>query len=360
MKRRIAITTLLAFIALIGLAFAAEWQAARALAADPANERVTSWLAMSTPHRDLIYWHRPNTTTTDPYGNMIRINRLGLRGPDVATPKPPNTLRLLTLGESGAFGATVAETETFTARTAALLQPHVKTRLVEPLNAGLGTSTSFQGATFLDTHITSLAPDLVLVHYLMSDQQTPTPRGNIVQSTMRRAIFGFGFGNTDRDVTTLRQRLGPLLPLLDGSALAMWLRARAASTYEHNADVPPDGKHRVPQHDRLINLRRIVAIAHNANARVVFLIPATRSFNRAINGPAYGQDLREVALSTQSLLVDLDEAIDLHVRARNAEDPRAGRDRLYTPEGHLRAEGHEVAAQAIVNTLVSQWLPPAL
>ncbi|MGE0706791.1 MAG: SGNH/GDSL hydrolase family protein [Planctomycetota bacterium] len=67
----------------------------------------------------------------------VRINALGLRGPEQARARPADTLRVLALGDSVTFGYHVADEEAYPARLAALLRGRLG-RPVEVLNGGCG------------------------------------------------------------------------------------------------------------------------------------------------------------------------------------------------------------------------------
>ena len=60
-----------------------------------------------------------------------------MRGPDVEMPKPPDTIRILNLGDSIAFGWEVAYEETYGFQLAELLAD--KGLDVEVINAGIPT-----------------------------------------------------------------------------------------------------------------------------------------------------------------------------------------------------------------------------
>src|SRR5262245_15661592 len=61
----------------------------------------------------LFYENKPGVDLD--VGVPVRINSLGLRGGEIARPKPKGTWRVLVLGDSVAFGWGVREEETFEA-----------------------------------------------------------------------------------------------------------------------------------------------------------------------------------------------------------------------------------------------------
>src|SRR5438876_8922841 len=54
------------------------------------------------------FFHRPGVSgwvRTEEFTSFVKFNGRGLRGPDVAIPKPPDTFRVLVLGDSVVEGA---------------------------------------------------------------------------------------------------------------------------------------------------------------------------------------------------------------------------------------------------------------
>jgi hypothetical protein len=90
----------------------------------------------------------------------VRINQHGLRGPD--TPPPAaDQLRILTIGDSFAFGVGVAEDETFVARLAALLAADDGQAV--PLNAGVPAFGVPDAVGWFERHGRELGADIVVL-----------------------------------------------------------------------------------------------------------------------------------------------------------------------------------------------------
>lgn len=92
----------------------------------------------------------------------IRVNARGFRGPELASPKAPGTLRVFCSGGSTTAGHCVAEGETWPAR----LQEGLAARGVkaEVVNAGVYGWDSYQELLRLKEEILRLEPDVVLLH----------------------------------------------------------------------------------------------------------------------------------------------------------------------------------------------------
>jgi hypothetical protein len=98
----------------------------------------------------------------------IAVNSDGLRGAEVAVPKPPGVYRVLCLGDETVLGPCVNEPKTLPARLSARLQPRTGVRL-EVLNAGVPGDCPLLMWLRLRHSLLALQPDLVIVHVDMTD-----------------------------------------------------------------------------------------------------------------------------------------------------------------------------------------------
>jgi hypothetical protein len=92
----------------------------------------------------------------------IRTNRLGLRGPDVETPKRPEVIRIVCLGDDATFAADVSEESTFVA----LVQQELSRQSgspVEVVNAGIPGYCPLLTLAWARQHLVALQPDLVVL-----------------------------------------------------------------------------------------------------------------------------------------------------------------------------------------------------
>jgi lysophospholipase L1-like esterase len=112
----------------------------------------------------------------------VRINSLGLRGPEL-TPVPPRGLRVLVLGDSLTSGLEVAEDETYSAVGAQLLSQRLGVG-VQVVNAGVRGYGTDQELLFYRERLKQLHPDVVIVHENATD-----PGDNVTLHRMRR-VFG--------------------------------------------------------------------------------------------------------------------------------------------------------------------------
>src|SRR5438093_6601489 len=88
----------------------------------------------------VLYWKlKPNQNCYTKIDHKpVHINSHGTRGPEFQIEKPPNTFRILSLGDSRTFGWGLSEAETYSARLRELLQKQVgQPQTVEVINAGV-------------------------------------------------------------------------------------------------------------------------------------------------------------------------------------------------------------------------------
>jgi len=114
----------------------------------------------------------PSTTSTVAWppelSYTVRVNALGLRGPDVALERTPGVPRVLMLGDSFTFGYYVEEDET----VPALLQAWLRERGVpgtEVVNGALGGWSIDSATEFLEERAIQLSPDVVVLGFCCND-----------------------------------------------------------------------------------------------------------------------------------------------------------------------------------------------
>lgn len=98
----------------------------------------------------------------------VRVNEWGVRGGNIAIPKPPGTFRILNLGDESTLAPSTPESETFNAVLQQIMQPKMQDRL-EVINAGVPGYCPLLGYLKLKHTLLTLQPDLVIFHFDMSD-----------------------------------------------------------------------------------------------------------------------------------------------------------------------------------------------
>ena len=114
----------------------------------------------------VLYWKlKPNQDCfTKIDRKPVHINSRGTRGPEFQVPKPANTLRILSLGDSKTFGWGLKEAEAYSGRLQTLLQeragPGTK---VEVINAGVNAWSYPQMYLYFRDHGLKFQPDVVVL-----------------------------------------------------------------------------------------------------------------------------------------------------------------------------------------------------
>lgn len=116
------------------------------------------------------------------YDTTIQTNSLGMRGPEVAMPKPDGVVRVLCIGDSFTFGRGVDHDETFVQLLEQQLNERNANASYELLNAGVvGWGTGNQ-LIYLQECGIDLAPDIVLLQMYKND----------FDDNMRSTLFTLG------------------------------------------------------------------------------------------------------------------------------------------------------------------------
>lgn len=304
---------------------------------------------------DTIWTLRPGSTATmqtPEYRTVVRVNALGIRGPEVAA-KAPGTLRVLAVGDSFTLAHQVDEDETFEGRLGPLLSEALGQR-VEVLDAGVDSTGTWSSLGQARRLVPLVQADVVLLTWFL----------------------GNDFADDDR-FGRLRQSPPPLqpdrLPLLDDTLgrwsllyhyARTWQRARRAA---HGQDGEPmfvnelkmfaegglsEGM-QAPSRAALsafaegceaLGVACVVALA--PPAFVVYPDRAAVTFRLVGLDPA-GLRLDAPAEAVLGLIPPTCHAVDLTPALRDA-----AADPLYfTFDGHWRPEGHAVVAGALAPVL---------
>jgi lysophospholipase L1-like esterase len=114
----------------------------------------------------VLYWKlKPNQ---DCYTKIdrkpVHINSHGTRGPEFQTAKPPQTLRILSLGDSRTFGWGLTESEAYSGLLQRMLQQHLgAARRIEIINAGVNAYSYSQMHFYFRDVGLKYQPDIVIL-----------------------------------------------------------------------------------------------------------------------------------------------------------------------------------------------------
>lgn len=203
---------------------------------------------------DLFWTQKPGLETVFS-GVPLRLNSLGFRGTEPATPK--SGFRIVIMGASPALGWGVREEDTY----AGILRGRLKAagKPVEIINASVIGYSSFQGLKLLRKTVLPLNPDLVIITYGVNDPD--------------KYRFFSDSGLSDKDVK-------PAAPFISAAAAAAQ-SSRAVALYARlvrRLAGPPSGaghgrvfreNRRVSAEDFSENLKQLAAVARSGGAKVI-------------------------------------------------------------------------------------------
>lgn len=98
---------------------------------------------------------------------LVKTNRWGFRGPELALDKPPSTTRIAMIGDSVTDGFCVDNEHTFPAMTAAALE-RANVR-AEVINAAAGGASIDRELAVLRDSISRFSPDIVVLTFVTND-----------------------------------------------------------------------------------------------------------------------------------------------------------------------------------------------
>lgn len=103
------------------------------------------------------------------YAHEVRVNALGLRGPELPEVRDPDELRVLALGDSTTFGQGVAEEDTLPSAMEATLRELSPERAWRVVNAGHRGYATNQELALLRELGPTIDPDIVLLLWFEND-----------------------------------------------------------------------------------------------------------------------------------------------------------------------------------------------
>jgi len=101
----------------------------------------------------------------------ISINSSGFRGPEYSLAKPPNTFRIIMLGDSETFSLKLAQDQMLSMQLENLLNQNSHRLRYEVLNFGVEGYNTFQELEMLKTKGLKYNPDLIILNYVLNDPE---------------------------------------------------------------------------------------------------------------------------------------------------------------------------------------------
>jgi len=286
-----------------------------------------------------LFRHRPGLDL-DLGSFRLRTNQLGFRGPEVQVPKPAGVFRILLLGDSVAFGWGVNDDVTFARRLEREWNADPQRRPIEVVNTGHPQYDTCQQEATLREFLPMLAPDLVLLVYVVNDVD-PT----------RDVVEAMCFGKQPDPAETVvvpddgwswsSRQLAPLLPRLAELIGAYTdLDARTAKMLPPGESYPVERMGKGPR-------------GWPRSQRALLSI---RDQCRAANAPLLVFDhTRPPIRSLEPFCRDQGIALE---PLRFSADDFAGGITLSMLDAHANAKGHELLLVRMRDILVARGLLP--
>jgi lysophospholipase L1-like esterase len=290
------------------------------------------------PHPYLL-WQKPRGASIE-YGALVRINDLGLRGPDPVRPKPPGVRRILAVGDSTVYGFGVALEDSFVRVAADALGGQDEG--IEGIPAALPGYSTLQLLNLLQLRALDLEPDVLVVAALWSDHATAAmPDAALLDRYRQRERSGLGAVERGLRRSALYRKLAWELGVRRGA------QARARAHYDLRQPHPEGSVHRVGLTDYQRNLELLASLARDQGAALVFLVlPHPEDLDGRERGvstfQAYRDTMRQVADAQGAVLVEGGEVFARAGLARQA---------LFLDNIHPTVEGHRLLGEALAEAL---------
>lgn len=338
------------------------------------------------------FFHAPGASgwlRTREFTAYVKFNSRGLRGPEVALPKPAGTYRMLVMGDSVVEAAQVNAEQTMVS----LLQDRVRQRAggrqVEIINAGVAGFGQGQELLFLQRELGAYQPDaIVLVVTIANDlaDNSVAVAKRWKLAAERRPFFQVGADGRLQAIPFQpppEESLGSLRAFARDrstlfNVLELWWVGKTVARAQGSVIPPLDAEREVylrePGEDwqqawsiseRLLVELNATAAALNAPLIIILspaqwqmssagwreLVGSGNNAERRFGLEQPGIRLGEIAQRNGLTMLDL-----LPTFRHASDDDRAT---LYFKEdGHWNERGHQVAAETIDRFLQSNALPP--
>ena len=258
------------------------------------------------------------------FGIRVQINSIGLRSPEIASPKPAGQKRVLALGDSVTFGWGVPEEESFSRRLEGALRQQLACP-VEVINAGVSGYGTVEEADYFTHEGLGVEPDVVLVYYAENDNMSVTHFEGALASSLK-------------DWIVYRSHL--VHAVLYAWRLSRWkwqARVAGGEGAAHAAEQRAWDS-RPGTAASLAALHEIGSVAKQRGIRTILASNPDSLSDRSID-EVRNRRLREVAASNDFVFVDIGPAL-VPFRDRNLA--------VSAIDGHPNGFAHGVIAEALL------------
>ena len=286
------------------------------------------------PHPTLYWRNKPNQDAfTTINRRPFHVNSKATRGPEFSEEKSPNTIRIITLGDSTTFGWGMADDQTWPAKLEQYLQAEIKGKEIEVINAGVNSWSYAQMFVYFRDYAIQYDPDFVIL--AEANQWTQFSEKNspeFVKSFLRRVWFK----NLLRRSAIYHYFLEVKLRDLYTKARARFIPVDAANDtfLKEQQQEDPAAFFQNTMED-LIHLART-----NKIQPIIVFLPNLHDFQHTNN-----LALRAKLQATQKLDVPF---VDLRPEIR----PRGEEVYLEGDLSHFTEEGNEIIARKIADTML--------
>ena len=288
-------------------------------------------------HPHLLWGLPPGETEVN--GQRVRINAVGMRGPEVEIPKATETRRIISLGGNAAFGAGVERRDTYTLDAVRDLGG-LRVGL-EALIMATPQYSALQARNLMDMRGWNLDPDLVLIAGPEAELEVSAYQDESVIAIYR------GHTETHRTMESLA-----LFRILDH-----WVRVKNGpktqardSVFVRQQPINTDQRPRLGTNAYARHLDAIVQTAREREVEIVFILtPVPEDLDESASMPTlslYRTAMRHVAERHGVRIVDGPEVF--RASARTTEDLFQGGDQL-------SIQGHRTLSYALSRAL-KPWM----
>ena len=329
-------------------------------AATPPSDSAATVVASPVMHHQLAPLQARHRASSDDGTDFVfRTNSFGLRGAEVAVPKPLGTFRIVCLGDETVLAEHLPEQLTFCHRLQELLQTQSQTP-IEVLNAGVPDFCSVLSYLQVKQQLLALQPDVLIVHWDVSDladhgrfrrltevaaDESPLAcvHPSLLTSPKIKPVCEHFLC-----VNWLKQQLGGWLPQPDDESLSpVDQEATANDSRALMTSLQP--------------VDQLAQLAEAANCRVVLAVHPL--LDQRLAQPARGTSSDDSRVTANRVLDEFTASTGIpicHIEATLQRVPQPA-TAFASDRRSLTRLGHEVYAYALANTILQRtpgpWLP---
>ena len=257
---------------------------------------------------------RFSPTVPDEFKNnptwTVSFNSAGFRDDEFPATRSPDSIRIITLGDSWTFGHNVAMDQSYPKRLQVMLRSEFPNKKIEVLNLAMLAYTSHEGLKLLQRKALAFQPDIVLIGYSMNDASIAGwhDRDVFVPKTWRFSLRRFISENSEiYKLAAYLNQLGKFDAVTMGDTIKAasdqnadflfesWVSADAleAKDYERL-----ESKVRVPPAEYEQNIREMIRLVREHKAVPILL------HNDLRPGSPYQSALQRISRAENVTLVD--------------------------------------------------------